>query len=139
MESPCAVGRYSLPGLHLQLEFSFIKVQFCQSFIPTSNKEIFNLDRKTRFGCPLCAWICEAGSGASTPKEGKSGDVSGATALYFHMVTSCSSSFPSTGVSPDTARSASQSEQMRSMVHILHPHPFPLSGSPFRNRQTGAW
>ena len=81
----------------------------------------------------------QAGSGVSTPKEGKSGDVSGATALYFHMVTSCSSSFPSTGVSPDTARSASQSEQMRSMVHILHPHPFLQPGSPFRNRQTGAW
>ena len=53
--------------------------------------------------------------------------------------TSYSSSSPSTSVSPDTARSASQSEQMRSMVHILHPHPFLQPGSPFRNRQTGAW
>ena len=53
--------------------------------------------------------------------------------------TSCSSSSPSAAVFPDTARSASQSEQMRSMVHILHPHPFQLPESPFRNRQINAW
>ena len=54
-------------------------------------------------------------------------------------LTFCSSSSPSAAVFPDTARSASQSEQMRSMVHILHPRPFLLPESPFRNRQTGAW
>ena len=45
MESPCAEERDSLPCLHLQLEFSFIKVQFCQNFQSPIKKSLIKIER----------------------------------------------------------------------------------------------